>query len=623
MCGYNPIERLQNVEWDLYQRASFKGQVASGVLTLITVVATAIILGLNPNISYITGNYPTWIALGSFGGTTLILFAVFSCLHQKGKRQALQRAENERQQARQAEKLRKAQTETPLAEPTVSVEKDPIGHLDQVLIQPILNEFRGALEAVISADCRKMNRDGSEVEDKVKNAFNNCQELFTHFLQNKYIYVSELLRYFGPGKTTKSVALRRLIAAYNSGDAEKLQGVRAEYEAIARANDFTEIAKALSDRSKTNAELMQELPNLLADLFSLPDAHLKEFGVKVLNRVFIPPTTLTVAVNKELNTLRSLTTQPKKFAKQLEKLIKAALEEAHIPDETYDEWNQELITYMLNTTFKGIIFGFLGSVARNVRILKLMFKKMGDGSGEIPKKDLFLQLDKAFLEAESRDCITNEALQRDLFHLQSEINFGRKDETRKVALIALPEGDNRTFEQLEQDEVLSLFFAANEHSREELKKITQTYRNQLLKTHHVRLVAVPVAISDHPFKKFKDYEGTVKFAAFLLKGFFPYIADTFVKPRAEASMPKMDGEDQKKFDEFFKVIVNLLVDPIYDGAIGDTKFTRDFQRIITNEGEELAKSLDQLLLQEEISFEEIRDVWTRSVRDVARKFTEV
>ena len=200
MAELNPIERLQNVQWDVYGRTACTGQIASGLLVVVTAVALLLICVMHTQGSYIAANYQAVIALGTVGGLSFTVFALCSIMNCLGLRRMSQNQENERIRS----EIAAAQTEA--AEPeaevvTVKLEEQPVEYIKQVIIHPLLKAFKEAVDGVVVADCVKTASGGiKEKVEKVKWAFKEGEELFDLFLDSQQIYVSELLRFLAQGK---------------------------------------------------------------------------------------------------------------------------------------------------------------------------------------------------------------------------------------------------------------------------------------------------------------------------------------------------------------------------------------------------------------------------------------
>jgi hypothetical protein len=633
MPNLNPIAKLQSVEWSTYRSAAISGQIASALIIAITATALAIIVISNTQAFYTAASYPEMITLGVTGGLAFVTFVICSCMHcaaryKKGRGSADQSAVQEQRRTIEAE----------LAEPitikvTASLDKEPVEYVKQALVQPLLQAFKKTLKALVVADLVKSSSTPAEIAEKSKKvdeAFQKGERLFNFYLDNPTIYVSELLRFFGPGKMPLSIALRRLIAAYNSGDAEKFAEIKNAYQAIVRGHDLTDIKVAFRNQSRD--ALMTSLPTLLESHFSLVDDTLKGLGKNILIHIFD-----NTKENREV--LTKLDALKKKGDKlttdDVGAFLKLVLEKANVSPEQYKEWNEILIKQMINTTFKKSFCVFLGMVARNIRILSLMFDK------KMKEEALFNKLDETFLLSESADCIgkDKECFQGALFELQSKLNHKRDCENR-IALIALPKNNTASYEELmAQDEVIGMCYSAHKKGKSNFKEYEEiSYSAAVLEgrgmvLHDVRLVAVPVSLSDHPFKDFKKKEKAINFVAWAAKTVSALLPkETFdkflagkVRPKLMQILPKMDEAGEKDFDSLLSLLINLMVNPIYDGAIGDTPFRKPFERIITTQGGELARKVEELLLLDpkKISFEKISDVWTKSMEAIAKEFSEV
>lgn len=120
-----------------------------------------------------------------------------------------------------------------------------------------------------------------------------------------------------------------------------------------------------------------------------------------------------------------------------------------------------------------------------------------------------------------------------------------------------------------------------------------------------------------------------------LYGIFSGFIPGLVKPGLAEMLPALEPREQERFDRFVDAMLNLLMQPIYDGSINNSgpfrKRTvhgrdgnverRPFEEVITRQGNELANNLEHLVNQKKpITFGQIRDVWVDSVGNVARGF---
>ena len=481
------------------------------------------------------------------------------------------------------------------------------------MIRPLLGAFKEAAKGLVIADCVTTSKELDKKLEEANWVFQEGEELVNEILKNQEIFIIELLRYFGPGKKPISVALRRAIAAYNAGEATRRTEVFDEYKAIASVHDVAEISHALKNQSPQ--ALMQNFPSIMERHFSLANQPLKELAIKILHSIF-EKTRGNTTVHNALDQLRKKAGSEKELPEAVEKFIFLVFEEARIDPQQLKEWTESMNQRMLQTTFKKTVCNILSLVAQNIRMLKLLFEekrerakisteekneKLRQKKIEQLHMNLFVACDETFLSSESQDCVAKKVLHKDLVHQQSVINYKRKKEER-IALIALKAGDTRSYQQLVQEEELFKWcFDTQKRDMAELQSINNSGGVQELNTkHNVRIVAVPIAITDHPFKDFREYEDLIKVGAFvgatLLRPFLPRM----IEPKLLQILPKMEGKKRERFNVFTAKLLDLLLDPIYDGAIGDTNFRPVFERIITTKGEALAEALENLLKEPEL-----------------------
>jgi len=605
MTDYNLIERLQNVRWDIYQDPAFKAQIASGILVVISTVALFIILASNPPIASAINTFQAMVTLGTVGSASLAIFAVSSCIQTLAAKKLKQDLAN----ARALTELPPLQVEAPV-EVAVNLEQQPIEYIKQVVVLPIVRAFHAGIKGLVIANSVTMSEEFTSKVKSIDTAFEDAEQLFNDFVNNPQIYIAELLRFFGPEKKPLTIALRRWIAAYNSGKPEMIQMVSDEYHAAASAHDYKAISQAL--KTQSNEALMANLPILLENHFALANVKLKELAINIMHQIFQDTRTNT-------KVLQALTQLKKKADSSalpiaMEHFLKLVQEEAHISNEQYMMWQEDLTRRMLQTTFKRTVCNALSVLARNIRLLGFMFDQ------KKTQTELFGRLDETFLLSESDDCITKFALQKDLYHILNLFNSSRTNEEHKYTLVALPEGDTRSYEELiEQEEIFKICFASKKADFAVLEKINQSTEIVALnRKHQVRIVAVPVTINDHPFKKFKRHETAIRIFAPLLKKVLPPI----IKPKMKQLLPKMSGNNKARYDRFVETLIDTMLSPVFNGAIAFTDFRPIFEKVISTKGEVLAEKIEALLRSppEELNFEKIRDAWTEAVRGVADEF---
>lgn len=610
----NPIARTNSVPWDAYQRAAFNGQLAAGLLVIISTVALAVIFITHTHSTYLAANYQAILTLVIVDGVSFLTFAVCSCMHYCG----LRKMRNDVKNLHRMEQIQATlPEETPVAEEvTTTIDAQPIEYLKQVIIHPILHSMKNATRSMVVADCLATSKELSKKMDKVEETFQEWESLFDHCLDHPHMLVSELLRFFGPGKKPSSVYLRRVIAAFNSGDQKKLAEAKSEYAAILGGHDFSPIAEAL--KTKSVDSLMNELPALLEPTFCLPDPTLRQLGRQLLDYIFEK-----TKDNKEVaNALAALKRKAcsEKIIEEVAKFLQLAFAKAQAPADKCKEWKETFVRYTLDTIFKRTVCVSIGMLARNMRMIKFLLDK------EMEQHKLFTLLDETFLFSESGDCIKREALQREMLHVQSDINYDL-EETKRIALLALPPEDKRDYEALYNEEQIIewCFDAKDVAGKVNVKQLQLTTDSQevldLGLKHGVHIIALPACIHDHPFKMLKKHEGKLKVVGPLLSVIFPLILP-FVMPILHRSIPTMEGKDLARVDSFVKKLITVMIDPIYDGAVGDTEFQPVFRRVMTTQGEELAANLENLISKEHLTFELIRDEWTKALNGIARAFSQ-
>lgn len=72
--------------WAIYQRTGFTGQIASGLLVLISVIAFTALVTASPGAIFIQSKTALFVTLGSVAGTSFALFIVTSVIHELANR---------------------------------------------------------------------------------------------------------------------------------------------------------------------------------------------------------------------------------------------------------------------------------------------------------------------------------------------------------------------------------------------------------------------------------------------------------------------------------------------------------------------------------------------------------
>lgn len=676
-------------------QAPFHGMAASGIVTVISAVALAIILTTNPTAA---GSFSQIAAFGTVGGGSLIIFVVCSalachaCRKMKERREEEHlenerlRQEHERQPLELGEQHTASPTQQPV-EPLHSVEPPPpdllppveaprtmkgqpppelltgqvegnhlvaelneavveasqaegqtIEKLKREIIPPLMDAFRDAVSELLRAHAAIT--DGAPPDPRaINDLFVEAKSLIMLNLEKPELYLTELLRCFGRGKNKPSVGLRRLIAAHNSGNPDKFEEVRRQYAAIERGHNLHDVAALFRSRTG-NSQILDQLPQLMEGHFSLDDVELQGVGRELLDAIFgrlknnrTIDNALT-ALRKKAPREGCTKSEMEDFTKEVEKFMKLAFTEAHIPHGELEEMSDRLVEVWIERQLMQNMKKLLGMVARNIRLLPSMF------ADSVDTRVLFPQIDETFLLSESGDCLgETEEMQKQLIRLQSTINYDRKPENR-VAFLVLDEGDTRSYEVLRREnEVVRMCLDANSgnYNLRELERIgkrsdVQDLGRQLQK----RILVVPVSITNHPFKDIRNKLNWVpNWAIRGLYGIFSGFIPGLVKPGLAEMLPALEPREQERFDRFVDAMLNLLMQPIYDGSINNSspfrKQTvrgregkverRPFEEVIARQGNALAINLENLVNQKEpITFEQIRDVWVESVGNVAEGF---
>lgn len=611
---------------EAYHQAALHGQIASGILFLVGSVAITLICTLHSPGTYIAANLPSSITLCSVGGLGFIGFVIFSCMRYYTVRKKRLKLKDQQQIARVIQNQGTLETKVAV---TATLQANPVDYLKQVLVQPLLRELQGAIQAMVVSDAQT-NADVEKIEKvprEVATVFANLESLFIGMLEKPEIYVKELLELFVKAKASKkTIALRRLVSAYNSGDLALLKKESENYNALLKGFDFSKIVQSLSNQEKTAEQLFSEMPSILEEHFCKTDAFLKQKGREILDKLFLMTKNdqkvqkAFVALINQSKT-PSVQNNPTKIVKNLEAFVELVQKQANVPIEQYAEWNKALLTYVLDTLFKDTVCNFLGMVARTIRILKLLFKK-GDTQNRC------IALDETFLLSESGEYIKKIDLQTDMFRVQSAINYSR-DSEKRIALIALEGNYSKDYETLAKEiEVVDLCFRSNKHDLKDLEKINASKEVQALqKTHKIRIIALPVTLSDHMFKSPIKYEDWLSGGAPLLKYAPSFILDGIlylIKNKAIENLPEMNETQQKKFGSMIKSLFDLMLDPILDGAIRvKSDFREPFEHAITTKGEALAKELEDLISnKKQLTFEQIRDAWADAMHGLAEEFNK-
>lgn len=623
---------FQPKSWGLYQKAGFKGQIASSLVVLISAVAFTIIATASPDAISLPGNFPIFATLVGVGSAGLITFIISSVIHYLGNREI---KEDLLVLAERAKTVEEAPKTTP----------SNISHILTVLVNPLIDSFRDAFGSIVDLHGAKKGIQATDRETtlkKVNDTFTSFKTLMGKIANDHQLLITELLRYFGRGRISKTYALRRYVVAQNSGDQEIIQEAKEHYEAICRGHNLEKLHNAL--KSTPTATLMNSLPTLLSQHFSFPDEELKTIGVEVLREMF----TRTQNNSKVRTALESLKKRnySSTFVKEVEDFIMLVQQEAKLTQRDYAAWSTHLVDHYLEHHFKKFICRILNLIASNVSLLKHLFKSGNQETNEakplnakeIEEKrqkeilQIIINLNQTDLFSDSNDCISDFVLQDNLFALQSEMNIGRDREAR-IAFIVLPEDDKRDIDTLIQEiDVIKQCFENNKYVTQltEEERVRVSAFNQ---EHHVKLVAVPLSIPDHVFKFFIDWDTYIRSFANAVEAVatkpLKWVLKTFIKPEILSIFPKLCPADNKELEKIFDTLIDLFVSPLLAGAMhvlpkepDQQSFVYLFQTIITTQGASLNLAINKLITQghEKITFEKIAKVSTTAVKALSTDF---
>ncbi|NGX61948.1 MAG: hypothetical protein K940chlam9_01439, partial [Chlamydiae bacterium] len=498
----SPDYEHKTIHWEDYENPAKKGMIATGITLLVSAVALTLIFTLASPLSNFAafkaaGGYALLVPMAVIGAVSLTLLAVNSLVFAKAKREATKEnnkregAEFKKEQAeeterKEAEQLREQQEQERIrqelgeklrqleeakakqnakneeieinadnSEEVEDVDSDeikqlkeeltplslkhkPIDFLCQEIFNPLFDSLEGVLQAMKNSDDHVMNRkiEFSKVEKEVHQTIAKGKLYVNLVAHDPKTFVSELLRGYGPGKTKLTIALRQLVAAYNSENADLYEKAFKRFKAIMSGNNMGGIHTLLRGRT-TNADILAQLPNLLKNHTCMIDETLIEWGNELLGTIF-EKTQNDQGVNQALTQLRRV--KSSELPDKMEKFILLVLEQADLNEETLTDWNNQVVDHMIGGQLMDQIRDFLGTLARNIRLLEILFNK------NVDKKVVFPQLDDIFLESEASNWMAPEGeerrtLQVNLLKFQNQINQNKKD-AKRISFLLVPLGNN-------------------------------------------------------------------------------------------------------------------------------------------------------------------------------------
>lgn len=500
--------------------------------------------------------------------------------------------------------------------------------LQSHVFPPILSELEAFMIGVNATHCQANGKpvDPQNVQ-KIKEAMKAVGELLNSVLGNPRTQVLELLYHYGRGKTKTSIALRRLVAAFNSGDPQKYEEEKKKYDAVARGHSL-EFPQKLAGQKFDNGQILDGFVDDLIGRFCSTNEQVDALGQQILNYIFnnvkVDPAKrkkvlaeLSKLRNKEKETLRELEKTPgikdpkkrkeaeskarEKIASHIEEFVKFVFDTAlkSNPEGTarLDAWHQDMLHCLVQGETVIKLQSLFRMIAHNLRIMHLMFDK------EAKEPKTFPVLDCTFLASESSDFIKPEGPQTELLQLQCEINYALKQEKKPkepIALVIVTKANEHLFTKITET-------CKAAHPRQvEIPPAFQKRVDSLKMKHSstiIDIIALPISLNDHLFKQIKGGENSwggwgakkILSAASSLgvQGTLLEYVKPLLRNHIVESLPKLEKEDMDNFDTVFNSLFDALISPVIDGAFTPKPpFSVQFQQVIENEGLKLASKLE-------------------------------
>ncbi len=584
---------------------TFSGMVASGVIAVVSAVALGVLFAIH---SPLLGNTLFVVSVGEAGGAALAAFVLTTVITVQKNKEAARDALNhlnyvnlrQRVDALEADlRAHRAGTEAPEGRRVI----DQVHETVPVLLQAGENAVKGLVEAHQSVTGRRHNLD-----TEIATSFLDVRELIHSNLSDRNSYFNQLLDLYGPGFQNSHLRLRNMIAANNSAANDKYVQVHESFIALEQGRNIGDIMSLLTENQ--NPAILAQLPQTLHATFSVDDDVLKAMGRQLLEAIFGSHNLEgDQDIQNALNALKAEAERVRdsgKFSKKMNGFLRLALQKATLDEEEVDQLCNQVIEHILNNQFKENIQSFLGLVARNFELLPRLLEE------DLPKNEFFAEVDRILLLSESGHCINNTQRGRcaQLLQLQSEINVAQSDNS-KVALVV--RGEHST-------EILDLCIQENSDNRANLAQIeARADVQELAQRLGVEIIAVPITtIADHPFKKLRDWRGTIRsFASYIAP-----LAKKILRERGEAAIkdyfPFMTREDREALDPLVHTTVEALFEPLRDGVIkSSSPFRTRLEPVIREQCQTIATSLNELMGRDEITVIEIMDEASRLIQGFA------
>lgn len=569
----------------------------SGAVLAVSVAAIAVLctVGANPTPSAL--QLKVW---GSIGGTSFLTFATLSVRTYSLRKRALE-------EAKWLERLTHpvVQTEIEVIEDSQLLLVEPLAamkNLEENIFPPLIHGLHNALRELILAHGRCTENTTKAMEKAVKldrafqHSFYGHDSLLSICLRKPEIYLLELLSYFGRGKTKESVATRRLIAAFNSGNPDKIAQATAEYEGMRNGHDLREVEELL----RTHGSLA-DFFELMKGHFSINDDKLYGIGCAMLDLIAERVQDNAIILEK----FRSLEAD----VEQIETFLQEAFKAARFNPEEIRTFSEECMEHMVETQFISVMRRVLAMVAKNIRLLPSLFEQGAD------HEQLFPEVQVTHLVGESGEFFNEET--RDewvgILEAQEALNHTIDDQAARIAF-------------LKQDALTAYRELCPECTVDDTVEAPAGY------------VALRVHISDHPFKQIRAEQdskyakaeswwlsrSTVNSIAGWLLGHFEGFIIKLAKPGIMKLLPQMGPGEKARFEELIESTLKGMFLPVFDGSINtDSPYNEHFQAVINGAGATLAARIDVLVKKPELTHEDIRDVLVVGFDNLAKGFRRI
>ncbi len=555
-------------------QASTYGMAASALVMTISAVALSIILITNP---YAAGSMTQLATFGTVGGVSLIMFVLSTVLRCRTKEHIYE-----------AEEVDPETLTRPIPQPVTEQQSEIIPALINAL-------FKTGPEFIHVSN--NLPSTTQPIQEPIHTIFKQIYELMAKNLGKPELCLYELLSCYGPGKVGEDLALRRLIAAHNSGNAEKFTQTLREYEAIQRGNTLCESLTQLLNPNLSNAEILAQLPQIMKNHFCIVNEELEGIGSKLLDEIFKSLNPKDDAVEQSLTALirNDGNDSTEKFKVFMREAFASA--KPNIPHDVFTGLSEQLIEPMIAHQLAYSTKMHLPKITTAIHLLNTL--SLNSSSME----ELFPYIDQTSLLYESSDCLgETRKMQKELFAIQSAC---------KALFVCDPNTDIvNIFGQLEE-----------EKENPQVLALAQKYGK--------RIFVVPAAIPNHPFKNIitniRD-SSLASAASKVLSNTWTDLGKATIRDKVRAEintaknelnipgtiktvlsriLPPVDPLDQENFENLIINIINLMIEPIVFGIILDQN--KPFEGVLTGSGHELADALEALTNQQEpLDLEQVR-----------------